>query len=470
MSFCTQCGKLLQEGQICDCVKITVFCTQCGKPLSNGQICNCTHEQKPEPQLQIEPKPEPKLESKPVPQPQSEPKPEPKPVPQPQAESKPEPKPEPKPKIEPKPEPKPEPQRQPIPKPEFVPNPQHEPVHQKNIEEAVVPMHPIASTADITKGDMPKVMKQQKNTNAYVEKPTIKKSIKNMSKSMIHPPDTDAINSNFVPRQVNALNNEVHVKQYHIAHMRNVLRINRAAGYLEVTNKRIIFKAEDTSFNKKSMVHREYDINKIAGIEAVNNYRISIIRIFIGLLTLVAVAALAAYGALWFTHGSMWAEDITTMVRPPLTRILLYAARGLLESWYPDIGLISLGVGLAVGFGGIALVILLRGRMWLKLIFFGMSLGGFGVSALTYNVFAFVLLIISIIFALFGTIAFAWIPDFLLSIRSNDGTLVHLVKGQRFADVFFGTTSIGYAEAAPTSEVADVVRELGEIIEGYCDI
>ncbi len=46
-SFCTECGKPLSAGEVCSCKKPAatapeyIFCTECGKPLRRGEICNC---------------------------------------------------------------------------------------------------------------------------------------------------------------------------------------------------------------------------------------------------------------------------------------------------------------------------------------------------------------------------------------------------------------------------------------------
>jgi len=42
MSFCTQCGKQLLEGQACECTEVKQFCTECGAKLFGGKVCACT--------------------------------------------------------------------------------------------------------------------------------------------------------------------------------------------------------------------------------------------------------------------------------------------------------------------------------------------------------------------------------------------------------------------------------------------
>jgi len=300
--------------------------------------------------------------------------------------------------------------------------------------------------------------------STYVEKPTIINSMKNISQGPISNTGYSYDTAQLVPEHVSALSDEVPVKQYHIAQCRNLLRFNRAAGYLAVTSKRVIFKAERKS--SKTTIQREHNIEGIAGIEAVSNCRLSAVRVFIGLITLVAVAALAAAGVIWFTHGGLRADAYVGyfMAGPSLTMVLPWAIEGLREGWPHDIGSISLGVGLVAGFGGVALFFLLRGKAWFKLIFLGISVGGFGASALTYNLYAFVLMVLSMLLAAFGVVLFAWVPDLVISLVSKEGRVIRMVYGRRLVDVFYGAAGAGYAEVAATMETERAIRELGAVI------
>jgi len=383
MSFCTQCGKLLQESQSCDCTTVKAFCTQCGKPLVEGQSCGCTHvnvnHAPPEIPVQV-PIAESIAESISKPIPES------------------------------------------IPKPEIT--------------------------------EIPKPRKQQHEN--------IKKPIATKPEAKI---ENDAIIPEPEPKQTTTPDHETTAKQYHIVNLRNLLRINRAAGYLEVTDKKIAFRAENDFIGRKMIIKREYSIKGIAGIEAVSNHRLSFTRIVIGFLTTIIIAALVAVGTVTATHGLPWVEsNAVNMANPPITAIFSYAYEGLIESWYPDINPVSLAIGLVIGFGGVALTLLLRGKLWFKLIFVGMTLGGFGASALTYNLFAFVLFVMSIVLAFISIIVFAWIPDLVISLVTNEGKTIRLVCARRFTDILHGTKGIDYAEAAPTDETIAAIQELEKIL------
>ncbi|MCL2271680.1 MAG: hypothetical protein FWC19_02605 [Treponema sp.] len=87
-----------------------------------------------------------------------------------------------------------------------------------------------------------------------------------------------------VPDCISANENEIAVKQYNIAVMRNLLKFERAEGRMQVTNKRIIFRAAGRSVGGRTTLQHEFAVNEIAGIEARNNYKFSFMYFIFALL------------------------------------------------------------------------------------------------------------------------------------------------------------------------------------------
>jgi len=87
-----------------------------------------------------------------------------------------------------------------------------------------------------------------------------------------------------VPDSIKANEGEVPVRQYVIAVLRNLLRFERSEGRLQVTNKRVIFRAAGTSLRGRTTLHQEYAIDEIAGIEARNNYKFNFLYLIFSLL------------------------------------------------------------------------------------------------------------------------------------------------------------------------------------------
>ena len=91
-----------------------------------------------------------------------------------------------------------------------------------------------------------------------------------------------------VPDSIKPNEGEVPVRQYTIAVLRNLLRFERAEGRLQVTNKRVIFRAAGTSLRGRTTLHQEYAIDEIAGIEARNNYKYNFLYFIFSLLIIFA--------------------------------------------------------------------------------------------------------------------------------------------------------------------------------------
>ena len=115
-----------------------------------------------------------------------------------------------------------------------------------------------------------------------------------------------------VPDSIKANEGEVPVRQYAIAILRNILRFERAEGRLQVTNKRVIFRAAGTSLRGRTTLHQEYAIDEIAGIEARNNYKFNFLYLIFALLIIsAAYFIIFQYGS----AGRMMHPYVTTMVK-----------------------------------------------------------------------------------------------------------------------------------------------------------
>ncbi|MCL2528452.1 MAG: hypothetical protein FWE42_08530 [Defluviitaleaceae bacterium] len=377
MIYCTQCGTLLQDGQVCECLKANNFCTQCGNQLPEGQVCACT--------IKLPPEPPPVLAN----------------------------------------EPKIQKSQSTIPKVE------------KHAQSKPIPA----------------------NIKTYVDKPV---TTKEANEKVIETPHASA---NMVPGQVKPMSGEVPIKQYHIANINNLLRINRTAGYLEITSKRIIYRAEKHTYISSSTTHNEFAIEEIAGLEVTNNHRFSIARCAIGLTIIAGFSALIAWAVIALTFGFFGdAYTVDFMTRPTLRQVLPWVFERLGQDRHADIGNLSMITGLIAGFGGIALFFLFKGKLLLKQFLLGMSFGGFAAVALTYNTYAFVLLALSSLCAIFGLGLFSTVSDLVISVLNKGGDKVCLVRARRLADIFHGSYGIGYAEIAPTDETDAAAQELGAII------
>ena len=70
-----------------------------------------------------------------------------------------------------------------------------------------------------------------------------------------------------VPDCISADQDEVPIKQYDIARLQSLIKVSRAEGRLQVTNKRILFRATGSSLFGPTLLQHEFSIEEIAGVE-----------------------------------------------------------------------------------------------------------------------------------------------------------------------------------------------------------
>jgi len=87
-----------------------------------------------------------------------------------------------------------------------------------------------------------------------------------------------------VPDSIRANENEIPVKQYNIAVLRNLLKLEHAEGRLQVTNKRVIFRATGRSIGGRTTLQNEFALDKIVGVEARRNYKFSFLYLIFAVL------------------------------------------------------------------------------------------------------------------------------------------------------------------------------------------
>lgn len=91
-------------------------------------------------------------------------------------------------------------------------------------------------------------------------------------------------NKKIVPDSIKADEGEIPIKQYRLAKLRSKIRGQYAIGRLQVTNKRIIFRAAGISSIGKTITQQEFAINEIAGVDIQKGNRISWLNIFLCVL------------------------------------------------------------------------------------------------------------------------------------------------------------------------------------------
>lgn len=96
--------------------------------------------------------------------------------------------------------------------------------------------------------------------------------------------DNDSIyerNIPIVPNCVQPEKDEVMIRQYNIAILRTRLKFMRAEGRLEVTNKRVLFRAAGKCTKGPVLQEHEFKLDEIGGIEIHSDYKFSLMNFFL---------------------------------------------------------------------------------------------------------------------------------------------------------------------------------------------
>ncbi len=117
-----------------------------------------------------------------------------------------------------------------------------------------------------------------------------------------------------IPECVEANEGEIPVKQYEVAKMRNrflFIPTTQAIGRMQVTNKRVIFRAPGRCLAGRTTLQHEFAIDEIAGVEARRNYVFNVWDFIVGLFVWsIGGGIIASLSAVLFAAG-FWNSHMT---------------------------------------------------------------------------------------------------------------------------------------------------------------
>ena len=230
------------------------------------------------------------------------------------------------------------------------------------------------------------------------------------------------------PDSIKSNEGEIPIKQYNIAVLRTLWKFERAEGRLQVTNKRLLFRAPGRSIGGRTTLQHEYAVDEIAGIEARRDFKFSLLHLLGGLIVL----AFFGYISFWITT---WDFKMAA----------------------------SLGVILALLFmaASIILFFMVPKVFLLKLAVLGLGLGSMFMISTTGSVLMRLLTYLLALIALFGLFLFFMRPNLVISIKNKMG------MGEGPVDIRRKTIkaeSTGFSEVMPTEETESSIREIGAMI------
>ena len=92
-----------------------------------------------------------------------------------------------------------------------------------------------------------------------------------------------------VPDNIAPNESEIPVRQYNLCVMRSRIKGARAEGRLQLTNKRILFRAKGTAPVGETTIQHEFSIDEVAGFQIVRNFRFSILDLLLIFALSVAI-------------------------------------------------------------------------------------------------------------------------------------------------------------------------------------
>lgn len=263
-----------------------------------------------------------------------------------------------------------------------------------------------------------------------------------------------------VPECICANDGEIPVKQYNIAKLRTRLTLAKAEGRLQVTNKRLIFRATGRSIMGRVSLHEEFKINEIAGVEFRNRPEFNFLNLLGAMLLTSLFGAIGGAASYWIYEES--------------DEAIMYIA-----------SVFALVFAIASLAGCVLLAILCSrdkttDKMYalrqMVLSISAASMGAYGVNIVDSDseVFGGILLFFAALTSIGGLInlfLMAFVPNLAIIIKTKGalpGIQVQKETPIGLFSMLFGNSApvnSGFAEVLPWKDTDTAMRELGTIVD-----
>ena len=243
------------------------------------------------------------------------------------------------------------------------------------------------------------------------------------------------------PTSIKHTEGETPIRQYDVAVLRNRLKLMRSEARMQITNKRILFRATGRSIRGKTTLQQEFAIDEIAGLEYNNGYRLS----FLNLLFTYILASLSA-----------------GIILAMITRI----GMGSKSAGF------AIFLGLLFGLAGTVPVFMLNKKFMLKILPCAGGLGAFISTVILSqgNKILMFLAFLSVIITIASMIFASFIPDLVITIMNKSamsGSGAIVLKRSSFFSMMrnnVGGISTGFNDVMATPETDRAFKEINAII------
>ncbi len=253
-----------------------------------------------------------------------------------------------------------------------------------------------------------------------------------------------------VPDCVRANEGEVHVKQYTVATLRNrILGIpyTKAIGRIQVTNKRVIFRAPGRCVAGRTTLQHEFAIDELAGIEARREYVVNLWDLLIGLIVVLFGGGVL----MWMINVTCYDSMVRGRIVGPVMLAILFGLAGCVpfflvkKKWL--LKLLCEGASLLP-----LLMVGALARYWSR--FWGGFLWFLGFFSLVITIFTLVVYVIR--------------PNLVLLIKTKSATEAIDIKRRKRSVGFWNSGEkddhTGYAEILPEEDAERCIREINAMI------
>ena len=252
-------------------------------------------------------------------------------------------------------------------------------------------------------------------------------------------------NMKIVPDCISTNEGEISIKQYDLAILRSRIRGQYAEGRLQVTNKRIIFRATGASTLGKTIIQSEFDVNEISGVELKKSNRISLLNILGGIfLTLIISPIFTTI----FEAIYDFSEFLSTIIAIALSVGCVFIFATLKKKGWLKLAVLSGGLGALTGAAGISTDILD--------IVFDFKLYS------VINIFIFAVAIVWLI----ALLRISFVPDLTFYIKTKSASNVFEIKRRVWGILNLSKNEYtGFSEVLPWKDTDLAAQELGSLID-----
>lgn len=248
-----------------------------------------------------------------------------------------------------------------------------------------------------------------------------------------------------IPHCVKPNEGEITVKQYNIATLRNrILGIPfvKAIGRIQVTNKRVIFRAPGRSLIGRTTLQQEFAVDELAGIEARREYVFAFWAMMFGCLMVS-------------TGGGLVIALISALCSHSVSMAIMSLLCGIVGS-IPFFKLKKKWL----------LKLLCHGASFSPMLFFSSMIGGFWGGLLTF------LGVISLLFTIFTMVIYTFRPNLVLLVKTKgagDAIDIKRYKKPNIIARIFGNKNekddhTGFTEVLPNDDAEKCIREINAMI------